>query len=103
MLRAPHERYPAMDQADSAQQTEEAQNFWPTPDSHVDTQPSSSIADEHISSLEPRDETSCEDAARIIAGMRGSDDPEGVWPELGCSNTQKCMVKNIALFQIMDQ
>lgn len=49
------------------------------------------------------DETSCEDAARIIASMRGQEDPEGVWPELGCSATRSCMVKNITIFQMVDE
>jgi hypothetical protein len=49
------------------------------------------------------DETSCEDAARIIASMRGQDNPERVWPELGCSATRSCMVKNITIFQMVDE
>jgi hypothetical protein len=49
------------------------------------------------------DETSCEDAARIIASMRGHEDPEGVWPELGCSTTRSCTVKNITIFQMVDE
>lgn len=49
------------------------------------------------------DETSCEDAARIIASMRGQDDPERVWPELGCSTTRSCMVKNMTIFQMADE
>ncbi|KAF7502355.1 hypothetical protein GJ744_005996 [Endocarpon pusillum] len=49
------------------------------------------------------DEISCVAAAEIIAGMRGHDNPEEVWPELGCSTSRKCMVKNMAIFQIMDQ
>lgn len=49
------------------------------------------------------DETSCEDAARIIASMRGQDDPERVWPELGCSTTKSCMVKNMTIFQMVDE
>ena len=49
------------------------------------------------------DETSCEDAARIIASMRGQDDPERVWPELGCSTTKSCMVKNMTIFQMVDR
>ena len=49
-----------------------------------------------------RDEISCVAAAEIIAGMRGHDNPEEVWPELGCSSSRKCMVKNMAIFQIMD-
>jgi hypothetical protein len=50
-----------------------------------------------------RDEISCLAAAEIIAGMRGHDNPEEVWPELGCDSSRKCMVKNMDIFQIMDQ
>lgn len=50
-----------------------------------------------------RDEISCLAAAEIIAGMRGHDNPEEVWPELGCSSSRRCTVKNMAIFQIMDQ
>ncbi len=54
------------------------------------------------SHAEPTDETSCESAARIIASMRGHEDPEAFWPALGCSDTDKCMVKNIKIFQLAD-
>lgn len=50
-----------------------------------------------------KDEISCVAAAEIIASMRGHDNPEEVWPELGCSTSRACMVKNMAIFQIMDQ
>ena len=50
-----------------------------------------------------RDEISCLAAAEIIAGMRGHDNPEEVWPELGCSSSRRCMVKNMAIFQMMDR
>jgi hypothetical protein len=49
------------------------------------------------------DETSCEDAARIIASMRGHEHPEMVWPELGCNATRSCMVKNITILQMADE
>jgi hypothetical protein len=58
---------------------------------------------DRVHSFGARDEISCLDAAEIIAGMRGHDDPEEVWPELGCNSSGTCMVKNIAMFQIMDQ
>jgi hypothetical protein len=51
----------------------------------------------------PRDEISCLAAAEIIAGMRGHHNLEEVWPELGCSSSPMCTVKNMAIFQIMDQ
>lgn len=50
-----------------------------------------------------RDEISCLAAAEIIAGMRGHNNSEDVWSELGCSSSRRCMVKNMAMFQIMDQ
>jgi hypothetical protein len=56
-----------------------------------------------LQSSSARDEISCLAAAEIIAGMRGHDNPEEIWPELGCSSSKKCMVKNMAIFQIMDQ
>jgi hypothetical protein len=49
------------------------------------------------------DETSCEDAARIIASMRGHEQPEMVWPELGCNATGSCTVKNITILQMVDE
>ncbi|TLD21637.1 bZIP transcription factor-like protein [Venturia nashicola] len=48
-------------------------------------------------------ETSCEDAASIIAGMRGHADREQVREELGCGGRRNCAVKNMTLFQLMDQ
>ena len=58
---------------------------------------------EHTPAIRGVDETSCEDAARIIAGMRGDEHPERVWPELGCSATRRTMVKNITIFQMVDE
>ena len=55
-----------------------------------------------VSRSEPADETSCESAARIIASMRGHEDPGAFWPALGCSDTDVCMVKNIKIFQLAD-
>ena len=56
---------------------------------------------------EAGDETSCEVAAQIIASMRGNEDPMCILPELGCgpeaSVGQSCRVKNIDIFQIMDE
>lgn len=49
------------------------------------------------------DEISCLAAAEIIAGMRGHHNPEEVWSELGCSSSKRCMVKNMTIFDIMDQ
>lgn len=54
---------------------------------------------------ESADETDCENAARIIATMRGHGDHESLWSELGCaelgcSAEKKCMVKNDRIFQM---
>lgn len=53
----------------------------------------------------PNDETSCEEAARIIASMRGgAGNPDQVMLELGCSTADaKCQVKNLSIFQLMDR
>ena len=50
----------------------------------------------------PVDVTPCEEAAHIIASMRGHEDAESVWPELGCSTSKKCSVKNLTVFQLAD-
>jgi hypothetical protein len=46
------------------------------------------------------DETDCETAARIIASMRGQENPESLWPELGCSTERRSMVKHLQIFQM---
>jgi hypothetical protein len=48
------------------------------------------------------DVTPCEEAAQIIASMRGHEDAEAVWPELGCSLNKKCTVTNMTIFQLSD-
>lgn len=47
-------------------------------------------------------QTSCEVAARIIAGMRWENDQEAVLAALGCNGTVDCTVKNTRVFQLMD-
>ncbi|KAK2865118.1 hypothetical protein FQN49_003896 [Arthroderma sp. PD_2] len=47
--------------------------------------------------------TPCEEAARIIAGMRGNCDEEVVRAELGCSADMSCMVGNMNIFQALDR
>lgn len=49
------------------------------------------------------DGTSCETAARIIASMRGHNNAEDAWAELGCSSNLDCTVKNMTIFRVMDQ
>lgn len=60
----------------------------------------------HLTALiRPNDERTCEEAARIIASMRGSHgNPEEVMRELGCAEGDaKCSVKNVKVFQLMDR
>lgn len=47
--------------------------------------------------------TSCENAARIIAGLRGYSDTHDVRSELGCGAEADCMVKNMNLFEMFDK
>ena len=46
------------------------------------------------------DEMACEDAARIIANMRGLNYAEPVWSELGCSSGRNCTVANVKILQL---
>ncbi|EXJ74499.1 uncharacterized protein A1O5_02795 [Cladophialophora psammophila CBS 110553] len=48
-------------------------------------------------------ETSCEEAARIIASLRGQNTSEDVWNELGCGTNQTCKVKNLSVFELLDK
>lgn len=47
-------------------------------------------------------ETPCEEAARIIASLRGQNTQSDVWSELGCGTSQSCRVKNLSVFELMD-
>ncbi|KAK5562025.1 hypothetical protein LTR43_012380 [Exophiala xenobiotica] len=48
-------------------------------------------------------ETSCEEAANILANLRGQDPPEDVWHELGCGERRSCRVMNLSIFELMDK
>ncbi|KAM5437030.1 hypothetical protein MferCBS31731_005685 [Microsporum ferrugineum] len=48
------------------------------------------------------DMTPCEEAARIIASMRGDYDEETVRAELGCAPNETCLVSNMNIFQALD-
>jgi hypothetical protein len=61
------------------------------------------LASKEEHSLRSLHETSCEDAASIIASMRGHADREQVREELGCGSKRDCNVKNTTLFQLMDR
>lgn len=47
--------------------------------------------------------TSCESAAKIIAGLRGYSDSHDLRSELGCGGEADCMVKNLNLFEMFDK
>ncbi|KAG8630729.1 hypothetical protein KVT40_002348 [Elsinoe batatas] len=46
------------------------------------------------------DHISCEEAAQVIASMRGAANASEIFPELGCSQTQRCMVKSSIVFEL---
>jgi tartrate dehydratase beta subunit/fumarate hydratase class I family protein len=46
--------------------------------------------------------TSCEEAAAIIATMRGHSDEERARRELGCEALSSCRIQNTSLLDIMD-
>lgn len=48
-------------------------------------------------------DTSCVEAAKIIASLRGCNVDEDMWSELGCRAMQSCRVQNISVFQLMDK
>ncbi|KAJ9493535.1 hypothetical protein LTR99_011167 [Exophiala xenobiotica] len=48
-------------------------------------------------------ETSCEEAANILANLRGQDAHEDVWHELGCGERRSCGVTNLSIFELMDR
>jgi hypothetical protein len=53
-------------------------------------------------------ETQCEDAAVILAGLRGQDAQDqqarrDLWRELGCGPTGPCRVSNLSIFELMDR
>ena len=77
-----------------------SERHYSAPDS--DTPLDSAVVIRKASPAKADDETSCESAARIIASMRGDEDPETFWSALGCSDSDKCMVKNIKIFQLAD-
>lgn len=59
--------------------------------------PSETRADAHAG------ETSCVEAAKIIASLRGCNVDDDMWSELGCRAKQSCRVPNISVFELMDK
>lgn len=47
--------------------------------------------------------TPCETAARIITSMRSYADAQDVRSELGCQSSSNCMVRNMDIFQLLDE
>ena len=47
--------------------------------------------------------TPCETAARIITSMQSYPDAREVRSELGCRSSSNCMVRNMDIFQLLDQ
>ena len=60
------------------------------------------VAEMPNNQLKMDDVTTCEDAANIIASMRGHGDTEAVRSELGCQPNISCTVKNITIFELLD-
>jgi hypothetical protein len=48
-------------------------------------------------------EMSCKAAARIIADMQGLNDTEEIKNTLGCKGRKECVVKNTALFHVLEK
>ncbi|KIW66143.1 hypothetical protein PV04_08345 [Phialophora macrospora] len=63
----------------------------------MDKRPAEKGTDAHV------EETSCDEAARIIARLRGHHTPDDVWNELGCGTKQNCRVRNLAVFELIDK
>ena len=47
--------------------------------------------------------TPCETAASIITSMRSCPDAQDVRSELGCQSSSSCMVRNMDIFQLLDE
>ncbi|KAI9893417.1 MAG: hypothetical protein M1814_006714 [Vezdaea aestivalis] len=45
---------------------------------------------------------SCEEAARIIASLRGTNASEDILRELGCSSDRSCAIKPLSIFELVD-
>lgn len=75
---------------------------WPAAVSSVNLEPSSELQQSR-GQLDTGQVTSCETAARIITMMRGYSDTQDARAELGCSSESNCMVKNMAIFEILDR
>lgn len=68
------------------------------PDSAVASRP-----DNIDACCDPGTETSCEEAAAILADMQGHGNPSRAREALGCAGSSPCRVKNIKIFELLDQ
>ena len=80
-----------------------SRGYSPTPEAVTSNAVSGTLYAGSQSNPASADETSCENAARIIASMRGHEDSQALRPELGCTETNTCMVKNMIVFQLADR
>lgn len=48
-------------------------------------------------------DTSCEEAENVLASLRGRDDHEDLWRELGCGVKDTCRVSNSSIFELTDR
>jgi hypothetical protein len=83
------------------------------------TPPVQQLVEEHLSPVNPHhlpDDTErkslyekvdnltpCEEAAYIIASLRGHDKLDEIRTELGCSLKKDCKITNLAIFEAMDR
>jgi hypothetical protein len=85
-------------------QAEVVQTFMPAEASSFST--AATIATEKLMVPSPpshlHDTMSCENAANIIAGMRGTREDALVKMQLGCHGAEECNVKNVKVFQVME-
>ncbi|PYI02302.1 hypothetical protein BO78DRAFT_390355 [Aspergillus sclerotiicarbonarius CBS 121057] len=58
---------------------------------------------QHYGQSDPGQFTSCENAARIIAGFRNYPGLDELRSELGCETKSSCMVRNMAIFEALDK
>jgi hypothetical protein len=54
-------------------------------------------------STEGKGDRSCEEAAMIIASLRGGEMSDEIFGELGCSSDKSCAVNNLSIFELLDR
>lgn len=66
-------------------------------------QPSAQIHHTPFAGTDGKGDKSCEEAAMIIASLRGGVAPEDIYGELGCSADKPCAVANTSIFELLDR